>query len=128
MALELPTEAETKRIGIVDIVDARAESHAVVEVVARTELDAGVAAGLVQVHVLQASLELERLAETAANAALKTPVLTVVAQFADDKKTEQVTFARAGTDVVASRSDEPGTAKVEAAGFDETLKALDAVK
>jgi hypothetical protein len=66
--------------------------------------------------------------EAAPGAALKTPVLTVVAQFGDDKKTEQVTFARAGTDVVASRSDEPGTATVEAGGFDETMKALDEVR
>ena len=66
--------------------------------------------------------------EAAANAALKSPALTVVAQFGDDKRTEQVTFARAGTDVVASRSDEPGTARVEAGSFDETMKALDALK
>jgi hypothetical protein len=66
--------------------------------------------------------------ESAPNAALKTPVLTVVAQFGDDNRMEQVTFARAGSDVVASRSDEPGTATVDAAGFDDTMKALDAVK
>lgn len=66
--------------------------------------------------------------EAAASPALKTPVLTVIAQFGDDKRTEQVTFGRAGMDVVASRSDEPGTATVDAASFDEAIKALDALK
>jgi hypothetical protein len=65
--------------------------------------------------------------ETASNPALKTPALIVKTRF-DDNKMEQVTFGRAGTDVVASRADEPGTAKVEATSFDETIKALDAVK
>ena len=65
--------------------------------------------------------------DSAANPALKTPALTVIARF-DDNKTEQVSFGRAGTDVVASRSDEPGTATVEAAGFEDTIKALDAVR
>jgi hypothetical protein len=64
----------------------------------------------------------------APNPALKTPVLTVIAQFGDDKKTEQVTFARAGADVVASRADEAGMATVDAASFDDALKALDEVQ
>ena len=66
--------------------------------------------------------------EPAPSPALKAPVLQVIAQFGDGGKTERVTFGRAGMDVVASRADEPGTAKVEAAAFDETLKALDALK
>lgn len=65
--------------------------------------------------------------ETNANPALKNPALTVIVRF-DEKKMEQVTFARAGTDVVASRSDEGGSAKVSATGFDEAFKALDAAK
>lgn len=64
---------------------------------------------------------------TAANPALKTPALTVIVRF-DDSKTEQVTFGRAGTDIVASRSDEPGTAAVDAMSFEDTIKALDAVR
>ena len=63
----------------------------------------------------------------AANPALKTPALTVIVRF-DDSKTEQVTFGRAGTDIVASRSDEPGTAAVDATSFEDTIKALDALK
>jgi hypothetical protein len=39
-----------------------------------------------------------------------------------------VTFGRAGSEVVASRSDEPGTANVDAMSFDDTIKALDALK
>jgi hypothetical protein len=65
--------------------------------------------------------------ETAAPAALKTPALTVLVGF-DDKRMEQVVFARSGTDVIASRVGEPGSAKVLATSFDEAMKALDAVK
>ena len=61
-----------------------------------------------------------------ADAALKTPALTVTAQF--DNKTETVTFARSGADVVASRTGEPGSATVDAMAFDELMKAIDAVK
>jgi hypothetical protein len=61
-----------------------------------------------------------------ANAALKSPALTVVVRY--DDKTEQVAFARAGTEVVASRSDEPGSATVETMAFEEAIKALDALK
>lgn len=59
--------------------------------------------------------------------ALKDPALTVVVRF-DDSKMEQVSFARSNGEVVASRPDEPGTAKVEAASFDDTIKAIDALK
>ena len=65
--------------------------------------------------------------ESSPPAALKNPALTVDVRF-DDKKTETVAFARAGADVVASRSDEPGAAKLMAASFDEAIKALDALK
>ena len=42
---------------------------------------------------------------------LKTPALVVTVAFGENKQ-ETVTFGRSGTDVIASRSDEPGTAKV----------------
>jgi hypothetical protein len=64
--------------------------------------------------------------ETAPHPSLKSPVLTVTAIF--DKGKDVVTFGRAGTDVYASRPDEPGSAKLEAAPFDEALKAADALK
>ena len=61
------------------------------------------------------------------NAALKNPALVITVRY-DDNKTEQVTFARSANDVVASRSDEPGSAKVQAASFDEMFKGIDAMK
>jgi hypothetical protein len=63
---------------------------------------------------------------TAPNAALKSPALTVIVRY--DDKTEQVAFARAGDEVVASRPDEPGSATVQTMAFDEAIKALDALK
>jgi hypothetical protein len=65
--------------------------------------------------------------DAAAPASLKTPQLTVTVRY-DQNKTETVTFARDGEDVVAARSDEPGAARVMASTFDEAIKALDAVK
>ena len=61
------------------------------------------------------------------HASLKSPALVVTVQFGENK-TETVTLARAGTDVYANRSDEPGTAKVDGSGLDEVMKAIDAVK
>lgn len=65
--------------------------------------------------------------ESAANAALKSPALVVTIRF-DENKMEQVTFAKAGTDVVASRMGEPGSAKVMASSFDEVFKGIDEMK
>ena len=64
--------------------------------------------------------------EAAPHASLKSPVLTVTATF--DKGKDVVTFGRAGMDVYASRPDEPGSAKLEAAPLDDALKALDDLK
>ena len=58
---------------------------------------------------------------------LKSPALTVSLTYGENKQ-ETVTFARMGTDVFASRPDEPGTAKVEGMGLDDVMKAIDAVK
>jgi len=65
--------------------------------------------------------------EEQTDASLKSAALVVTLTF-DEKKQETVSFARAGTEVHAGRSDEPGTAKLDAAGFDEVMKALDDVK
>ena len=65
--------------------------------------------------------------ETAMNPALKNPALVVTIRF-DDKKMEQVTFAKSGADVVASRAGEPGTAKVQGSSFDEAFKGIDEMK
>jgi hypothetical protein len=66
--------------------------------------------------------------EPTANPSLKMPVLTATIRFDDSKKTETVTFGRTGTDAFASRTDEPGSAKIDAMALDETLKALDGLK
>jgi hypothetical protein len=65
--------------------------------------------------------------DSVANAALKSPAMMVTLTY-DKTKTETVTFAKAGTDVVAARGDEPGTAKLETMPFDDAVKAVDGVK
>ena len=64
--------------------------------------------------------------EATAPAALKTPVVSIAAQF--DGRGETVTIGRAGADAFAARQDEPGAAKLDTAALDEALKALDALK
>ena len=65
--------------------------------------------------------------DSASSPALKSPALVIAVRF-DEKKMEQVAFARTGSDVVASRSDEPGTATVLATSFDEVFKGIDEMK
>jgi hypothetical protein len=60
-----------------------------------------------------------------AKTGLDAPAMTVVAKFDEGKKEERVTFGKVGTDVFASRPDDPGAARVEAGKFDDTVKALD---
>ena len=50
------------------------------------------------------------------------PALKVAARF-DEQSREEVSFARQGTTVVATRADEAGVATIEASPFDEVLKA-----
>jgi hypothetical protein len=89
---------------------------------------AGKALDTTKVEDLLAKVSALRAAsfETAAHPSLKSPVLTVTATF--DKGKDVVAFGKAGTDAYASRADEPGSAKLEAASLDDTLKALDALK
>ncbi len=61
------------------------------------------------------------------HASLKAPALVVTVHFGENKQ-ETVTIGRSGTDVFASRSDEPGTAKVDGTGLDDVMKAIDEVK
>ncbi len=65
--------------------------------------------------------------QPAADPALKAPALTVTAQF-DSNKMETVTFARSGAMVVASRTDESGSATLETMAFDDLMKAIDGEK
>ncbi len=74
------------------------------------------------------NLRAQAFADPKAKTGLDTPVATVSARFDETNKQERVAFGRVGPDVFASRGDEPGAARLEAAGFDEALKALDAVK
>ena len=58
---------------------------------------------------------------------LKSPALVATVHFGENKQ-ETVTIGRSGTDVYASRSDEPGTAKVDGTALDDVMKAIDEVK
>jgi hypothetical protein len=57
----------------------------------------------------------------------ESPAAVVTAKFDDGKKEERVVFGKVGDEVFAMRAGEPGAAKVDAAKFDEAMKALDAV-
>jgi hypothetical protein len=61
------------------------------------------------------------------HASLKAPALVVTVHFGENKQ-ETVSIGRSGTDVFASRSDEPGAAKVDGTGLDDVMKAIDEVK
>jgi hypothetical protein len=58
----------------------------------------------------------------------ESPAAVVTVKFDDGKKEERVVFGKVGSDVFAIRAGEPGAAKLDAAKFDEALKALDAIK
>jgi hypothetical protein len=66
--------------------------------------------------------------EAKTQTALASPAAVVTVKFDENKKQEQVSFGRVGTDVFAGRKDEPGAAKLDAAEFDGALKALDELK
>jgi hypothetical protein len=83
-------------------------------------------AGKIEELVAQTSGLRATAFEDATHASLKTPVLTIKAMF--DKGSETVIFGRAGSDVVASRSGEPGSARLDAPAFEDVIKALDALK
>ncbi len=65
--------------------------------------------------------------EEPAGAALEAPALTVTIHY-DGDNTETVTFVRSAIDVFAARSDEPGSARIDAMLFDEALMAVDALQ
>ncbi len=58
---------------------------------------------------------------------LDAPAMTVLAKFDEGKNEERVTFGRNGADVFASRPDDAGAAKIDAAKFEEAIKALDEI-
>jgi hypothetical protein len=58
------------------------------------------------------------------HASFKSPALVATVHFGENRQ-ETVTIGRSGTDVFASRVDEPGTAKVDGTGLDDVMKAID---
>lgn len=63
--------------------------------------------------------------ESKSRTGLDSPAMTVFAKFDEGKKEERVTFGKNGTDVYASRPDDPGAGKIEGEKFEEAVKALD---
>ncbi len=74
------------------------------------------------------NLRVQSFEDGQAKTGLEAPVLVVVAKFDEGKKKERVVFGRSGSDVFASIEGQPGAAKIDAAEFDQALKALDALK
>ncbi len=73
------------------------------------------------------NLRASSFTESRAKTGLDAPAMSVLVKFEDGKKEERVTFGKAGAEVYAARQDEPGAAKLDAADFNEALKALDGV-
>jgi hypothetical protein len=65
--------------------------------------------------------------ETTARTGLDQPAAVVDVKFEDGKKEEKVTFGKNGSDVYASRPDEPGAIKVDATKFNDTFKEFDEI-
>ena len=74
------------------------------------------------------NLRAQSWADSTAKTGLEAPVLVVTMKFDEGKREEKVSFGKSGADVYASAAGQPGAAKVDAAEFEEALKALDAVK
>lgn len=64
----------------------------------------------------------------AAKTGLDKPELTLTLTFDEGKKTETVSLARSGSDGYASRTGEPGAAKIPASTIDSIVKALEEIK
>jgi hypothetical protein len=58
---------------------------------------------------------------------LDSPAMTLLVKFEDGKKEERVSFGKVENDVYASRTGEPGAAKIDATDFNEAVKALDEI-
>jgi hypothetical protein len=56
------------------------------------------------------------------------PTAVIAVKFEDGKKDERVTFGAASGSVFATRPDQPGALKLEAASFEAALKKLDAIQ
>ena len=56
------------------------------------------------------------------------PTAVVTVKFDDGKKDERVSFGTAGGSVYATRADQPGALKLDAAKFDAAIKKLDSIQ
>jgi hypothetical protein len=72
-------------------------------------------------------LSVDSYVDAKAKTGADAPVATVMAKFEDGRREERVVFGRVGADVFAIRAGEPGAARIDAAKFDEAMKALGAV-
>jgi hypothetical protein len=73
-------------------------------------------------------LVVDRYVDAKTKTGADAPIAIVTAKYDDGKKQERVVFGKVGSDVFATRAGESGGAKIDAARFDEAMKALDAVK
>ena len=73
-------------------------------------------------------LVVDRYVDAKTKTGADAPIAIVTAKYDDGKKQERVVFGKVGSDVFAARAGESGGAKIDAARFDEAMKALDAVK
>jgi len=74
-----------------------------------------------------ANLRATSFVDSTAKTGLDKPALTVAVKFDDNKKDERVSFGKSGDDVYASRGNEPGAMKIDAADFTEVNKSLDEI-
>lgn len=63
--------------------------------------------------------------DSTAKTGLETPAVSVTVKSDEGRRTETVAFGRSGSDAYASRTGEPGAAKIESSTLDNILKALD---
>ncbi len=74
------------------------------------------------------NLRAQSWAAPATKTGVDQPVLSASARFDEGKKQERVVFGKGGADYYASRTGEPGAAKIDSTEFEDALKALDALK
>lgn len=75
-----------------------------------------------------ANLRAASFVDSTAKTGLDKPAATVTVKFSDGAKEERVTFGESGSDVYASRTGEPGAAKVDSTDFKQAIKAIDDIK
>ena len=63
--------------------------------------------------------------DSKAKTGLDAPAATIVVKFDDGKKEDTVFIAKSGSDAFASRTDDPGAAKIDATKFGDTLTSID---